>query len=130
MQLVTRLLSRMLIVGTVMVAIALLATLLIARQDIQDEIDSSKYIGQLLAVLEGVSHESPIERQIDAIDQLNAGGGLRNFHVALFNAEGHRLTVAPTGSPETLRAHVSKWLLGGERVLPYRLPVPALTAIR
>ena len=38
MQLVTRLLSRMLIVGTVMVAIALLATLLIARQDIQDEI--------------------------------------------------------------------------------------------
>jgi hypothetical protein len=44
MQLVTRLLSRMLIVGTVMVAIALLATLLIARQDIQDEIDSSKYI--------------------------------------------------------------------------------------
>ncbi len=124
MQLVTRLLSRMLIVGTVMVAIALLATLLIARQDIQDEIDSSKYIGQLLAVLEGVSHESPIERQIEAIDQLNAGGGLRNFHVALFNAEGQRLTVAPTASPETLRASVSKWLLGGERVLPYRLPVP------
>ena len=44
MQLVTRLLSRMLIVGGVMVTIALFATLMIARQDIRDEIDSSKYI--------------------------------------------------------------------------------------
>jgi two-component system sensor histidine kinase UhpB len=124
MQLVTRLLSRMLIVGGVMVTIALIATLMIARQDIRDEIDSSKYIGQLLSVLEGVSHESPIDRQINSIDQLNAGGGLRNFHIALFNAEGQRLTREPIASPETISTHISHWLLGGERVVPYRLPVP------
>ena len=64
MQLITRLLSRMIIVGGIMMAIALLATLFIARQDIQDEIDSSKYIGQLLTLLEGVNPELPIERQI------------------------------------------------------------------
>ncbi|MFM8463097.1 MAG: histidine kinase [Burkholderiaceae bacterium] len=124
MQLVTRLLSRMLIVGGVMVTIALFATLMIARQDIRDEIDSSKYIGQLLSVLEGVSHETPIDRQINSIDQLNAGGGLRNFHIALFNAEGQRLTSEPIASPETITTHISRWLLGGERVVPYRLPVP------
>ncbi|MFM7760464.1 MAG: hypothetical protein ACKO6R_06325, partial [Burkholderiaceae bacterium] len=124
MQLVTRLLSRMLIVGGVMVTIALFATLMIARQDIRDEIDSSKYIGQLLSVLEGVSHETPIDRQINSIDQLNAGGGLRNFHIGLFNAEGQRLTREPIASPETITTHISRWLLGGERVVPYRLPVP------
>jgi len=124
MQLVTRLLSRMLIVGGVMVTIALFATLTIARQDIRDEIDSSKYIGQLLSLLEGVNHESPIDRQINSIDQLNAGGGLRNFHIGLFNAEGQRLTREPIDSPETITTHISRWLLGGERVVPYRLPVP------
>ena len=84
MQLVTRLLSRMMVVGSVMMAIALVVTLLIARQDIQDEIDSSKYVGQLLTLLEDIHSQLPIERQIRAIDQLNAGGGLRNFRVALF----------------------------------------------
>ncbi|MEY3694677.1 MAG: hypothetical protein RL083_502, partial [Pseudomonadota bacterium] len=79
MQLVTRLLSRMIIVGGLMMVVALLTTLLIARQDIQDEIDSSKYTGQLLTLLEEINHELPIDRQISAINQLNADGGLRNF---------------------------------------------------
>lgn len=124
MQLVTRLLSRMMIVGGVMMAIALLATLLIARQDIQDEVDSNKYTGQLLALIEAINRELPIERQISAIDQLNAEGGLRNFHVALFDAEGHRLTRKPMVAPQTLRTLISDWLLRDEPMTPYRLPVP------
>lgn len=124
MQLVTRLLSRMMVVGGVMMAIALLATLLIARQDIQDEVDSSKYTGQLLALIEDISRELPIEHQVAAIDKLNAEGGLRNFHVALFSAEGHRLTRQPTTRSETISTIISDWLLRGERVAPYKLPMP------
>jgi hypothetical protein len=109
MQLVTRLLSRMMIVGTVMMAIALLTTLLIARQDIQDEVDSSKYTGQLLTLIEAINRELPIDRQVSAIDQLNAEGGLRNFHVALFDAEGQRLTRGPATTPEKISTVISDW---------------------
>ncbi|NDC09477.1 MAG: HAMP domain-containing protein [Oxalobacteraceae bacterium] len=125
MQLVTRLLLRMMVVGGVMMAIALVATLLIARQDIQDEVDSSKYTGQLLTLLEDINRELPIERQISAIDKLNAEGGLRHFHVALFDAEGHRLTHKPTVTPDTTHTLIGDWLLHGERLTPYRLPVPS-----
>ncbi|MFM7227417.1 MAG: HAMP domain-containing protein, partial [Betaproteobacteria bacterium] len=124
MQLVTRLLSRMIIVGALMMVVALLATLLIARQDIQDEIDSSKYIGQLLTLLENINREPPIDRQISAINKLNAEGGLRNFHVALFDAEGQRLTRPPGTVTDTHRTLMSDWLLGGKRIVPYRLPMP------
>jgi len=124
MQLVTRLLLRLIVVGSVMMSIALLVTLLIARQDIQDEVDSSKYTGQLLALLEDFNQELPIERQVSAINQLNAEGGLRHFHVALFDAEGHRLTHKATTAPETVSTIISDWLLRGERMAPYRLPVP------
>jgi two-component system sensor histidine kinase UhpB len=124
MQLVTRLLLRLIVVGSVMMSIALLVTLLIARQDIQDEVDSSKYTGQLLALLEDFNQELPIERQVSAINQLNAEGGLRHFHVALFDAEGHRLTHKATTAPETVSTIISDWLLRDERMAPYRLPVP------
>lgn len=124
MQLVTRLLLRLIVVGSVMMSIALLVTLLIARQDIQDEVDSSKYTGQLLALLEDFNRELPIERQVSAINQLNAEGGLRHFHVALFDAEGHRLTYKATTAPETVSTIISDWLIRGERMAPYRLPVP------
>ena len=125
MQLVTRLLSRMIIVGSFMSAIALIATLLIARQDIQDEIDSSKYVGQLLSLLEDVHPQQPIERQVRAIDQLNADGGLRNFRVALFDADGQRLTREPTTSAETSRGLISQWLVAPEPIAPYRLTLPS-----
>lgn len=124
MQLITRLLSRMIIVGGMMMAIALLATLFIARQDIQDEIDSSKYIGQLLNSLEGINPELPIERQISAIDQLNAEGGLRNFRVALFDADGQRLTRELAPPSETMRSLITHWLLAGQPLVPYRLSLP------
>ena len=124
MQLVTRLLSRMIIVGSFMSAIALLATLLIARQDIQDEIDSSKYVGQLLSLLEDVHPQQPIERQVRAIDQLNADGGLRNFRVALFDADGQRLTRDLPTATETSRSLIMRWLVAGEPMAPYRLTLP------
>ncbi len=124
MQLVTRLLLRLIVVGSVMMSIALLVTLLIARQDIQDEVDSSKYTGQLLALLEDFNRELPIERQVSAINQLNAEGGLRHFHVALFDAEGHRLTYKSTITPQTVSTIISDWLIRDERMAPYRLPVP------
>lgn len=124
MQLVTRLLSRMMVVGGIMMAVALLATLLIARQDIQDEVDSSKYTGQLLGLIEDINRALPIEHQIAAIDRLNAEGGLRNFHVALFDAEGHRLTREPTTQSESISTAISDWFLRGARATPYRLPMP------
>ena len=124
MQLVTRLLSRMMVVGSVMMAIALVVTLLIARQDIQDEIDSSKYVGQLLTLLEDIHSQLPIERQIRAIDQLNAGGGLRNFRVALFDADGQRLTREQVATAETPRSLISQWLVAPAPMAPYRLTLP------
>lgn len=90
MQLVTRLLSRLIAVGAVMMAIALAATLVAARQDIADEVDSNQSIGQLLSALGGLQGDMPLEVQAAAIDALNDDRGLRHFHVALFDADGHR----------------------------------------
>ncbi len=120
MQLVTRLLSRLVAVGALMMAVALAATLLAARQDIADEVDSNQTIGQLLSALGGLQGELPLERQAAAIDALNDDGGLRHFHVALFDADGHRLTREPheAGTIGTLAG----WLLRGRQMPSYRLP--------
>lgn len=121
MQLVTRLLSRLVAVGALMMAVALAATLLAARQDIADEVDSNQTIGQLLSALGGLQGELPVERQAAAIDALNDDGGLRHFHVALFDADGHRLTREPREAGAT--GALAGWLLRGHRMPPYRLPL-------
>ncbi len=121
MQLVMRLLLRLIAVGALMMAIALGATLLAARQDIADEIDSNQAIGRLLSALDGLQAEALIERQAAAINALNDEGGLRHFHVALFDADGHRLTREPrdAGALGTFAG----WLLRGRQMPPYRLPL-------
>ncbi len=119
MQLVTRLLLRLLVVGSVMMVIALALTLLAARRDIADEIDSSQRIGRLVSTLSVLHGEiSPADR-VAAIDALNAGGTLRNFRVALFSGE-RRLTAAP---PERRSGMLAGWLLQGREAGAYQLPL-------
>lgn len=121
MQLVTRLLSRLIAVGAVMMAIALAATLVAARQDIADEVDSNQSIGQLLSALGGLQGDMPLEVQAAAIDALNDDRGLRHFHVALFDADGHRLTREPHDAGSF--GNVGRWLLRGRPMPSYSLPV-------
>ena len=121
MQLVTRLLLRLLAVGTLMMVVALTATLLAARQDIADEIDSGHHTGQLMTVLEDLRGDTPLAQQAAAIDALNATGSLRHFHVALFDAEGHRLTREPQDVGAI--GMIGEWLLQDRQMLTYRLPL-------
>jgi two-component system sensor histidine kinase UhpB len=119
MQLVTRLLVRLMAVGTVMMAIALAATLLSARQNISDEVDSSERIGRLLSAMDGLRQELPVVQQVAAIDALNDEGQLRHFHIALFDTDGRRLTREPQEAGAT--SAITRWLLKDRPMVPYRL---------
>lgn len=121
MQLVTRLLSRMLIVGSVVMAIALAATLWAARQNMADEIDSSERIGRLLAALAELQRDLPPSQQAAAIDALNADGSLRYFHVRLLDEGGNTLT-RPQQDPGLPNA-LASWLLREPTPPAYRLPL-------
>ncbi len=119
MQLVTRLLLRLLVVGGVMMVIALALTLLAARRDIADEVDSSQRVGRLMSTLSALHGELSTEDRIAAIDALNAGGTLRNFRVALFR-DGQRLTAE---APERKPGLLAGWLAQGRTADAYELPL-------
>ncbi len=120
MQLVTRLLLRLVMVGSVMMLIALALTLLAARRDIADEVDSSQRIGRLVSTLSVLHGSQTPEQRIAAVDALNASGKLRNFRVALLDDRGRRLTRAP--QEEHAPGLLAGWLLQGREASAYTLP--------
>ena len=95
MQLVTRLLLRLLAVGTVMMVIALVVTILSARNDIDHEAAASEKVGELLSILADFQTEAALSEQVLKIDALNQSETLRHFHIALLDASGKRLTQSP-----------------------------------
>jgi two-component system, NarL family, sensor histidine kinase UhpB len=95
MQLLTRLLLRLGAVGLLMLALAFVLTLFAARQDIADEIQGSQRIGQLLEALSALQDDMPLAQHAQRIDALNRSDTLRQFHVALLDREGRRLTASP-----------------------------------
>lgn len=95
MQLVTRLLLRLGLVGLLMLVLAFVFTLSAARKDMADEIEGSQRIGQLIAALSALQDSVPLNEHAQRIDQLNRSGTLRNFHVALLDQQGQRLTQTP-----------------------------------
>lgn len=119
MQLVTRLLLRLMVVGGAMMLIALALTLLSARRDIADEVDSSQRIGQLVSTLSEFHGSQTLEQRVAAIDALNLSGTLRNFRVALLDDDGHRLSRAPDPEPEP--GLLASWMLQGRDAQDYRL---------
>lgn len=121
MQLVTRLLLRLLVVGGLMMLIALALTLLAARRDIADEIDSSQRIGRLVSTLSALHAGESLQHRVAAIDALNAAGTLRNFRVALQDEQGRRLTHDPREQAEP--GLLAGWLLQGRDAQAYRLPL-------
>lgn len=98
MQLVTRLLLRLMTVGILMMLLALVLTLFAARNDIGHESVASQKIGQLIKVLSELQRNAPLTEQAQAIDALNQSDALRHFHVALLDHTGRRLT---HGAPQT-----------------------------
>ncbi len=120
MQLVTRLLLRLMMVGGVMMLIALALTLLSARRDIADEIDSSQRIGRLVSALSVLQDRQTLDQRVETVDALNASGTLRNFRVALLDQQGRRLTRAPEREP--LPDLLAGWLLEGREANAYTLP--------
>ena len=112
MQLVTRLLLRLLLVGAAMMIIAMALTLAAAKRNIADEVDSSQRIGQLVAILSALQEGAPVARQAEAIDAINRSDTLRNFHVSLIGADGRRLTQPPTAADgiDDAATHAPNWL--------------------
>ncbi len=121
MQLVTRLLLRLMMVGGVTMVIALALTLLAARRDIADEVDSSQRIGRLVSTLSALYGSVSPDERVAAIDALNASGTLRNFRVALLDLDGQRLTRVP--QPESAPDLLTGWLLQGRAANPYTMPL-------
>ena len=125
MQLLTRLLLRLGGVGLLMLALAFVLTLFTARQDIADEIQGSQRIGQLLAALSALQDDMPLDQHAQRIDALNRSDTLRQFHVALLDREGRRLTA----SPQPVQASELPWL-NRFVVSEVSLPVHALSLKR
>ena len=94
MQLVTRLLLRLFVVGLLMLMIAAVVNLAAARQDVADEVRGSQSIGQLITTLSELQGSASVEPQIAAIDALNRSERLRHFNVALLDESGQRLTLS------------------------------------
>ena len=92
MQLVTRLLLRLIAVGMLMLVVALLLSVYAAKQDIGSEAAGSQKVGQLIQILAKLQANAALAEQTAAINALNDSGTLRHFHVALLDQTGRRLT--------------------------------------
>lgn len=125
MQLVTRLLLRLMLVGLVAIAVSLVLTLLAAKRDIADEVDSNQRIGQLIAALGRLQAPGPLEVQVAAIDALNEGGTLRHFRVGLLDADGRRLTRSPVPATDGELGLLNRWL-----VRDLQMPTTVLSVVR
>ena len=79
MQLVTRLLLRLFVIGLFMLMVAAVFNLYAARQDIADEVRGSQSIGQLITTLSELQGSASVDPQIAAIDELNRSERLRDL---------------------------------------------------
>jgi len=123
MQLVTRLLLKMLWVSAAMLVVAMALTLISAKRDIADEVGSSQRVGRLLATLSALQENAPISEQVTAINALNEGNDVRHFHVTLQDANGQRLTRRPPESKELSSHFFSRWWVGDQSLTPSTLNV-------
>ncbi len=126
MQLVSRLLWRLLLAGAAMMIVAMVLTLAAAKRNIADEADSSQRIGELVAILSALQEGAPLARQAEAIDAMNAGDTLRNFHVALIDAQGQRLTRPPHKDGEAAArapGWLQRWILSDQPTPTYMLGI-------
>lgn len=121
MQLITRLLLRLFVVGLLMLMMAAVLTLFAARQDIADEVRGSQSIGQLITTLAALQGSASLDQQIKAIDALNQGERLRHFHVALLDESGHRLTRPPDTPPSDVPAMLNRFLASDATMNSYAL---------
>lgn len=125
MQLVTRLLLRLMLVGMAAISIAFALTLLAAKRDIADEVDSSERIGQLIATLGTLQGSGALRTHVAAIDALNDSGTLRHFHVALLDDGGRRLTRQPAQHEDAFSDILGRWL-----VRNLEMPTTTLSVVR
>ena len=123
MQLVTRLLLRLGLVGLLMLILAFVLTLFSARQDIADEIQGSQRVGQLMTVLSALQDGATLEQHALRIDQLNRSETLRHFHVALLDNQGQRLTQIAVPLPPTSLPWLNRFMAGDAGLSAYTLPV-------
>ncbi len=123
MQLVTRLLLRLGLVGLLMLILTFALTLFSARLDIADEIQDSQRIGQLMTVLSELQDGSTLEQHALRIDQLNRSETLRHFHVALLTSEGQRLTTIADPFPQASLPWLNRFMTGDAVLSAYTLPV-------
>jgi len=123
MQLVTRLLLRLSLVGLLMLILAFALTLFSARQDIADEIEGSQHVGQLMTVLSALQDGATLEQHALRIDQLNRSETLRHFHVALLDSQGQRLTQIADPLPPTSLPWLNRFMTGDAGLSAYTLPV-------
>ncbi len=121
MQLVTRLLLRLFVVGLLMLILVAVFTLFAARHDIADEVRSSQSIGQLITTLSELQGSDSLTRQVVSINALNHGERLRHFHVALLDESGRRLTQPATEPPSVMPGILNRFLASDATMKSYAL---------
>ena len=112
MQLVTRLLLRLGLVGLVMLILAFVFTLFSARKDISDEFQDSQRVGRLMTAISELQDGASLDEHAQRIDQLNRSETLRHFHVALLDNQNKRLT----HNAELSQDEQSSWQIGRAHV--------------
>ena len=123
MQLVTRLLLRLITVGVLMLLLALVLTLFAARNDIGHEAVASQKVGQLIKVLSELQRNAPLTEQAQAIDALNQSDALRHFHVTLLDHTGQRLTQKAPQADTASWAWLQSFLASDVEMSTYSLSV-------
>ena len=123
MQLVSRLLLRLGLVGFVMLMLAFVLTLLSARRDIADEMQGSQRVGQLMTVLAQLQQGESLEHHAQRIDELNRSETLRHFHVALLDDQGKRLTQMASPLPVNSLPWLNRFMTGDAGLSEYSLSV-------
>ena len=121
MQLITRLLLRLGLLGLLMLILSFVFTLIAARQDMVDEIQGSQRIGQLLTVLSALQDDAPLTEHAQRIDQLNDSDTLRHFHVALMDNQGRRMTRSPVPLPASELPWLNRFVASEVSVPGYSL---------
>ncbi len=123
MQLVTRLLLRLVAVGLIMLLLAFGLTLFAAKKDIADEAASSLKVGQLIKILSALPGSADLAGEAAAIDALNQSNTLRHFHVALLDQNNRRLTKPAQQTELTSLVWLNRFLASGVAMSTYSLPV-------
>jgi two-component system sensor histidine kinase UhpB len=106
-----------------MMVIAVVVTIISARNDIDHEAAASEKVGELLSILADFQTEVALSEQVLKIDALNQSDTLRHFHIALLDTSGKRLTQSPKETDTSTPDWIKNLLVRDAKLATTSLPI-------